>query len=150
MSAASASWRSRASLSIPGYDANLLGYPHGDDVFRFRLIDMAGSELGIIASAAAELGAGDTVQTPDGRPAEVVEVYDDEFGQEGGVAATLVVDDGADGSEQLSDETAEAVVGLVDQLGLGSQRDEIARLAAQLRDPHERADHGNEGPQRPK
>ena len=33
---------------------------------------------------------------PDGRGVGVVEVYDDEeHGQEGGVAATLVVDDGS-------------------------------------------------------
>jgi len=117
------------------------------NTFRFRLIDTAGSELGIIASAAAELAAGDKVQTPDGRPAEVVEVYDDEFGREGGVVATLVVDDGTDGQdEELPD--AEAFLGLIDQLGLGSQRDEIARLAAQLRDqPDQRIERGGEGPQ---
>jgi hypothetical protein len=27
------------------------------------------------------------------RPVEVIEVYDDEYGQEGGVQATVVVDD---------------------------------------------------------
>ena len=115
--------------------------------FRFRLIDTAGSELGIVESAVAELAVGDTAQMPDGRPVDVVEVYDDEFGQEGGVAATLVVDDGTDGQdEQLPDEPAEAFLGLIDQLGLGSQRDEIARLAAQLRDQSdERVDRGDQG-----
>lgn len=101
---------------------------------RFRLIDTAGSGLGIIASAATDVAVGDTVQTPDGLPVEVVEVYDDEFGKEGGVAATLVVDDGADERIEISDESAQALLGLVDQLGLGSRRDEIVRLAAHLRD----------------
>jgi hypothetical protein len=36
---------------------------------------------------------GDIVLLPDGRPVEVIEVYDDEYGQEGGVQATVVVDD---------------------------------------------------------
>lgn len=117
--------------------------------FRFRLIDLAGSELGIIASDVAELAAGDTVQTPDGLPAEVVEVYDDEFGQEGGVAATLVVDDGTDGQDEPGpEESAAALVGLIDQLGLGSRRDQILKLAAQLRDqadePVDRADQGSQ------
>jgi hypothetical protein len=35
---------------------------------------------------------GETVNLTDGTEAEVVEVYDDEHGQEGGVAATLVLD----------------------------------------------------------
>ena len=111
---------------------------------------MAGSELGIIASAVAEVAEGDTVQMPDGRPVEVVEVYDDEFGQEGGVAATLVVDDGTDDrTQQVPDETA--FLGLIDHLGLGSQRDEIARLAAQLRDQSDaRVDGGDQGSQQPK
>jgi hypothetical protein len=39
---------------------------------------------------------GEIVNLPDGRPVEVVEIYDDEeHGQEGDVAATLVVDDGS-------------------------------------------------------
>jgi hypothetical protein len=36
---------------------------------------------------------GETVLLPDGRPVEVIEVYDDEFGPRGGVQATVVVDD---------------------------------------------------------
>lgn len=119
------------------------------NAFRFRLIDTAGSELGIIASAVDEVAEGDTVQMPDGRSVEVVEVYDDEFGQEGGVAGTLVVDDGSDERDQVPDESA--ILGLIDQLGLGAQRDEIARLAAQLRDQSDdRADRGDQGPRRPK
>ena len=58
---------------------------------RFRLIDTAGSELGIIESD-QPLGEGDTVAF-EGTEREIVEVYDDEDGQEGGVAATLVLDD---------------------------------------------------------
>ena len=117
------------------------------NTFRFRLIDTAGSELGIIASDVAELAAGDTVQTPDGHPVEVIEVYDDEFGQEGGVEATLVVGDGTDGQdEQVPEESAAALLGLIDQMGLGSQRDEIVRLAARLRDlSDERVGRGDQG-----
>jgi hypothetical protein len=61
---------------------------------RYRLIDMAGGEIGIVEGPDG-LSEGDTVNLPDARPVEVVEVYDDEHGQEGGVAATLVVDDGS-------------------------------------------------------
>ena len=56
---------------------------------RFRLIDSAGSELGGVM---ASMTKGETVYLPDGRPATVVEVCDDEQGQEGGVRATLVVE----------------------------------------------------------
>lgn len=42
------------------------------------------------------ISEGDTVGLPDGRSVPVVEVYDDEeHGKEGGVASTLVVDDGS-------------------------------------------------------
>jgi hypothetical protein len=62
---------------------------------RFRLIDVAGGEVGIVTDERDSIGHGDMVALPDGRDVEVVEVYDDEeHGQEGGVAATLVVDDG--------------------------------------------------------
>jgi len=105
------------------------------NTFRFRLIDSDGSELGIVGSPVGDIEPGDTVQSPDGRRVEVIEVYDDEFGREGGVAATLVVDDGSDDfAEPLSEDHAEAFLGLVDSLGLGVRRDEIARLAAELRD----------------
>jgi hypothetical protein len=61
--------------------------------FRYRLIDTAGGEIGIVTYNTPRMALGDTVYLPDGRPAEVVEVYDDEqHGQEGGVQATLVVD----------------------------------------------------------
>src|SRR5439155_26367782 len=63
---------------------------------RFRLIDTAGSEIGVVTHAVADVEIGDTVRLPDGRPVAVVEVYDDEFGREGGVHATLVVDADSD------------------------------------------------------
>jgi hypothetical protein len=57
---------------------------------------MAGGEIGIVADERDSITDGDTVALPDGRGVEVVEVYDDEeHGREGGVAATLVVDDGS-------------------------------------------------------
>ena len=62
---------------------------------RFRLIDMAGGEIGIVADDRDAIPDGESVALPDGRKVDVVEVYDDEDGQEGGVAATLVVDDGS-------------------------------------------------------
>ena len=61
---------------------------------RFRLIDMAGSEIGIVDDERSAIDFGEFVTTPDGQSVEVVDVYDDEHGQEGGVAATLAVDDG--------------------------------------------------------
>jgi hypothetical protein len=104
------------------------------NTFRFRLIDSDGSELGIVGSPVGDIEPGDTVQSPDGRRVEVIEVYDDEFGREGGVVATLVVHDSSDGvAEPPSEDHAEAFLGLVDSLGLGAHRDEIARLAEELR-----------------
>ena len=96
--------------------------------FRFRLIDTAGSELGIVSEAVPSVGIGDTVRLPDGSEVEVVEVYDDEAGREGDVQATLVVDDGSDVPVELSPERRDELLKLVDELGLGSQREEIARL----------------------
>ena len=55
---------------------------------------MAGSVIGIVSWGSETITEGDVVQLPDGRPVEVIEVYDDEFGQEGGVQATVAVDDG--------------------------------------------------------
>ncbi len=63
-------------------------------MFRFRLIDTAGSEIGIVTYAVPNLSEGDTVHLPDGAATKVVEVYDDENGQEGDVQATIVVDVG--------------------------------------------------------
>jgi hypothetical protein len=60
----------------------------------YRLIDMAGGEIGNVGDVRESIDVDDTVALPDGRVVPVIDVYDDEFGQEGGVAATLVVDDG--------------------------------------------------------
>jgi hypothetical protein len=64
-------------------------------VTQFRLIDLAAGEIGIVSDERATIGEGESVALPDGRHVEVVEVYDDEDGREGGVTATLVVDDGS-------------------------------------------------------
>jgi hypothetical protein len=54
---------------------------------------MAGSELCIITDEREAIDMGENVALPDGTSIGVVEVYDDEeHGQEGGVAGTLVVD----------------------------------------------------------
>ena len=67
---------------------------HGGAIaFEYRLIDTAGSELGIVSDERPVISEGDSVPLPgDGRDVEVLEVYDGEDGREGGVAATLVVD----------------------------------------------------------
>jgi hypothetical protein len=62
-------------------------------VFRYRLIDTSGGVIGIGTFDRAEIGEGDTVTLPDGTEGTVVEVYDDETGREGGVVATLVVEE---------------------------------------------------------
>jgi hypothetical protein len=56
------------------------------------LIDTSGGEIGMI-DWERPVAMGDTVRLPDGSNGEVLEVYDDENGREGGVAATLVVDE---------------------------------------------------------
>jgi hypothetical protein len=61
--------------------------------FRVRLIDTAGSVIGIVGWASETISEGELVRLPDGRAVEVLEVYDDEHGREGGVQATVVVDD---------------------------------------------------------
>ena len=60
----------------------------------YRVIDMAGGEIGIVEDDRERIELGEQVLLPDGTTAPVVDVYDDEFGQEGGVVATLAVDDG--------------------------------------------------------
>jgi len=61
--------------------------------FRYRLIDTAGGEIGTVTYATPRVSMGETVCLPNGQPAQVVDVYDDEeHGQDGGVKATLVVD----------------------------------------------------------
>jgi hypothetical protein len=62
-------------------------------MFLYRLIDTAGSEIEIVSEERSSIGEGDSVTLPNGTDADVVEVYDDEHGSEGGVIATLVVDD---------------------------------------------------------
>jgi hypothetical protein len=59
--------------------------------FRYRLIDTAGGVIGFATSDRDDIGEGDTVALPGGGEGTVVEVYDDETGQEGGVVATLVI-----------------------------------------------------------
>jgi len=61
----------------------------------YRLIDMAGSEIGIIEDERQQIELDDEVTLPDGGTGTVADVYDDEFGREGGVVATLAVDDGS-------------------------------------------------------
>jgi hypothetical protein len=59
---------------------------------RYRLIDTADAELGIIEDDRAKIAEDEIVQTPDGTLRAVLEVYDDDEGRDGDVAATLVVD----------------------------------------------------------
>jgi hypothetical protein len=61
--------------------------------FRFRLIDTDGSELGIVSYAVPSVRKDETIYISGGRAVQVLEVYDDEHGQEGGVQATSIVDD---------------------------------------------------------
>ncbi len=61
--------------------------------FQYRLIDTAGSVIGIATFDRNNVGEGDTVPLPGGAEGTVVEVYDDENGQEGGVVATLVIEE---------------------------------------------------------
>jgi hypothetical protein len=61
--------------------------------YKYRLIDTAGGEIGIVSLDRAGIVEGDTVTLPDSTTGSVVEVYDDEDGQEGGVVATLVVEE---------------------------------------------------------
>ncbi|MFL5954923.1 MAG: hypothetical protein ACJ76I_12545 [Gaiellaceae bacterium] len=59
----------------------------------YRVIDTAGSELGIVEDPRDVIREGEEVALPEGGTAEVLEVYDDEeHGREGGVNATLVAD----------------------------------------------------------
>jgi hypothetical protein len=59
----------------------------------YRIIDSAGSEVGIVEDPREAIELGESVALPDGGEAEVIDVYDDEeHGREGGVNATLAVD----------------------------------------------------------
>ena len=62
---------------------------------RYRLIDTASGEIGIVDLDPGEVEEDADVALPSGVVGTIVEIYDDEHGQEGGVAATLVVDDGS-------------------------------------------------------
>ena len=62
-------------------------------MFRYRLIDTAGGEIGIITLGRSQIAEDEIVPLPDGGEGQVVEVYDDEAGREGGVVATLVVEE---------------------------------------------------------
>jgi hypothetical protein len=61
--------------------------------FQYRLIDTAGSEIGIIRDPRPTIQEGEQVQLPDGSYGTVVDIYDDEYGKEGGVEATLAVEE---------------------------------------------------------
>jgi hypothetical protein len=61
--------------------------------FRYRLIDTAGGEIGIISDLRPSIQIGERVQLPDGSAGTVVDVYDDEYGKEGDVQATLAVEE---------------------------------------------------------
>lgn len=61
--------------------------------FRYRLIDTAGGEIGIINDPRPMIQLGERMQLPDGSTGTVVDIYDDEYGKEGGVQATLAVEE---------------------------------------------------------
>jgi hypothetical protein len=61
--------------------------------FRYRLIDTAGGEIGIINDSRPVIPLGERVQLPDGSTGAVVDIYDDEEGKEGNVQATLAVEE---------------------------------------------------------
>ena len=61
--------------------------------FQYRLIDTAGGEIGIIRDPRPTIKEGEQVQLPDGSYGTVVDIYDDEYGKEGGVEATLAVEE---------------------------------------------------------
>ena len=60
---------------------------------QYRLVDTAGSEIGIVSLDPDEVDEGNDIRLPSGTTGTIVEIYDDEDGKEGGVAATLVVED---------------------------------------------------------
>jgi len=64
-------------------------------VARYRVIDTASGELGIVDLDPEQVEEDADLTLPSGVVGTIVEIYDDEHGQEGGVTATLVVDDGS-------------------------------------------------------
>jgi len=63
------------------------------NTFRYRLIDTAGGEIGIIEDLRPLIQVGERVQLPGGATGTVVDIYDDEVGKEGDVQATLAVEE---------------------------------------------------------
>jgi hypothetical protein len=63
------------------------------NIYRYRLIDTASGEIGIISDSRSAIKEDETVRLPDGSMGTVIEVYDDEDGKEGEVQATLVVEE---------------------------------------------------------
>lgn len=63
--------------------------------FPYRLIDTAGGEIGIIEDSRPLISLGEVVALPDGSTGIVVDIYDDEYGKEGDVQATLAVEERA-------------------------------------------------------
>jgi len=61
--------------------------------FQYRLIDTAGGEIGIVDDSRPVIHSGERVTLPDGTSGIVVDVYDDEYGKEGNVQATLAVEE---------------------------------------------------------
>ena len=60
---------------------------------RYRLVGTSGSEIALILDDRPEIAEDESVTLPDGTTAIVLEIYDDEHGTEGGVVATLVIED---------------------------------------------------------
>ncbi len=61
--------------------------------FQYRLIDTAGGEIGIINDSRPLIQLGERVTLPNGSTGTIVDIYDDEDGKEGGVQATLAVEE---------------------------------------------------------
>lgn len=61
--------------------------------YQYRLIDTAGGEIGIINDSRPVIQLGDRVRLPNGTSGIVVDIYDDEYGKEGNVQATLAVEE---------------------------------------------------------
>ena len=61
--------------------------------YQYRLLGTSGSEVALIWDERAEIAEDAEVTLPDGTTAVVLDVYDDEHGKDGGVVATLVVED---------------------------------------------------------
>jgi hypothetical protein len=62
-------------------------------VYQYRLVGTSGSEIALIWDERPQISEDESVTLPDGSTAIVLEIYDGEHGTEGGVVATLVVED---------------------------------------------------------